>query len=877
MEATRNITRRQSRLEFQSIGELFRPEYGAVGQDAKNEKLWKLMANYKPIDMNSIQTQIVNHVEYTLAKNRFNFGNKHCYAAVAHSLRDRLIETFNDTQQYMHHQDVKRVYYLSLEFLLGRAMQNTLVNLQLEKAYSEALMDLGYQLETLYDEEIDPALGNGGLGRLAACFLDSLATLDLPAWGYGIRYNYGIFRQKIIDGYQVEVPDYWLANGNPWEIERQDVMYPIRFYGHVRKFQDKGKEKSVWEGGEIVVAEAHDNPLPGYNTFNSINLRLWKSIPTNEFDFASFNTGDYFGAIDARQRAEYISSVLYPNDSTMSGKELRLKQQYFFISATLIDVLRRFKKKKRDWKELPQKMAIQLNDTHPALAIVEMLRLLIDIEGLEHEFAFEIIYNVFAYTNHTVLPEALEKWNVGLMGHLLPRHLEIVYLINFFWLQKVQKKYPGNVNKMKSLSIVEEVEPKYIRMANLCIVGSHAVNGVAELHSGLLKTHLFKDFYEMNPKKFQNKTNGVTPRRWIKCCNPFLSAIYEKHLGNNDWVNELEKVKVLKAKAEDKAFQEEWIKMKLECKRRLVKWVKKECGVLIPENSLFDIMVKRLHEYKRQLMNTLYIIHRYLEIKATPAEERKNKFVPRVCMIGGKAAPAYITAKRIIKLVNCIANVVNNDRDVGDYLKVVFLPNYNVSNAEIIIPASDLSQHISTAGLEASGTSNMKFVMNGGLIIGTMDGANVEIAQEVGEENMFIFGALVDEVDKARDKMRSTNPYDYCGPVLNKVFDAILSGMFGSVDELKALIDVIRHNNDHYIVCHDFYSYLEAQERVDKAYRNQKDWTKKSIMNAVLSSKFSSDRTINQYAEEIWNIKPYPVPVPSRSMKERVKSHHKME
>ena len=475
-------------------------------------------------------------------------------------------------------------------------------------------------------------------------------------------------------------------------------------------------------------------------------------MPTSEFDFNSFNTGDYFKAIETRQRADYISSVLYPNDSTPGGKELRLKQQYFFICATLQDVIRRFKKRKRNWKDLPEKIAIQLNDTHPALAIVELLRILIDVEELSREFAFDLIYQVFAYTNHTVLPEALEKWTVELLGNLLPRHLELIYLINHHWMDKIGKKYPGNVNKMKSLSIVEEGPLKMIRMASLCIVGSHTVNGVAALHSELLKTTLFKDFFEMNPKKFQNKTNGVTPRRWIRCCNPGLAALYTKYLGNEDWLHDMDKVRDLMKHINNKEFVKEFMSIKLENKKRLARWIRQECGVTVNENSLFDVMVKRIHEYKRQLMNALYIAHRYLMIKEAKPEDRK-KFVPRTSMIGGKAAPGYFSAKRIIKFVNCLAETINNDKEVADYMRVVFLTNYNVSNAQLIIPAVDLSQHISTAGTEASGTSNMKFCFNGGIIIGTLDGANVEIAQEVGNDNIFIFGAKVEEVEGLRDKV----------------------------------------------------------------------------------------------------------------------------
>eukprot|EP01017_Pseudomicrothorax_dubius_P016539 TRINITY_DN1876_c0_g3_i1.p1 TRINITY_DN1876_c0_g3~~TRINITY_DN1876_c0_g3_i1.p1 ORF type:complete len:771 (+),score=244.59 TRINITY_DN1876_c0_g3_i1:49-2361(+) len=744
-------TKSSSRIADGDSSDQLRPVFKSR-ETINNEKLWSIMGSYLKNDVETIQQNIVNHIEYTLARTRFNFDNNGCYNATAHAIRDRLIESWNDTQQHWTNQDPKRIYYMSLEFLLGRHMQNALTNLRIEGAFKQALQDLGFKLEEIYEEEHDPALGNGGLGRLAACFLDSMATLDLPAWGYGIRYNYGIFAQKIVNGYQMEVPDYWLTYGNPWEIERVDVNYPVRFYGRTRKVTENGKEKTVWEGGEVVLAQAYDNPIPGYNTFTTINLRLWRSVPVQEFDFSLFNQADYFKAIEARQRAEYISSVLYPNDSTYSGKELRLKQQYFFVCATLQDIIRRFKKRRRTWKDFPEKVCVQLNDTHPGLAIVELLRILMDLEGLDREAAWTIVSKTFAYTNHTVLPEALEKWGVDLIGALLPRHLEIIYEINHFWLQKIEQKFPGDVSKLGPMSLIEEEHGKRVRIANLCVVGTFAVNGVAALHTELLKTTIFKDFHQLFPKKIQNKTNGVTPRRWILCCNPGLAELYTRVLGGVGWVNELDLIRQIEKKADNAEFQRVWAEIKLQNKRRLVKWVKSHCGITIDENSLFDIMVKRMHEYKRQLMNALYAIYRYFQIKNATPEERLN-FVPRTIFIGGKAAPGYTTAKRVIKLINAIGEVVNNDKEVNQYLKVVFLPNYNVSNAEVIIPAAELSQHISTAGMEASGTSNMKFAMNGCLIIGTMDGANVEIAEEAGKENLFIFGALVDEVNGLRQKV----------------------------------------------------------------------------------------------------------------------------
>jgi starch phosphorylase len=744
------LQRRGSKFDIQEDirSPLLRPEFVYTNEDHA-EKIWKLMQTYQGTDTKSIQRSIVNHVEYTLAMTRFNFSNFGCYQATAFSLRDRLLEQWNDTNQYFTTHNVKRVYYLSLEFLLGRLMQNTLNNVDMEPKYREALMDIGYDLERLYDEEVDPALGNGGLGRLAACFLDSLATLEVPAWGYGIRYDYGIFKQEIRDGYQCEIPDFWLSGGNPWEIERPEVSYQVRFYGYTEQYEDSGHTRSEWKGGEIVMAKAFDTPIPGYNTFNCNNLRLWKSIPAKEFDFESFNKGDYFTAVEARQRAEYITSVLYPNDTSKSGKELRLKQQYFFCSATIRDVIRRFKKGNTNWKDFPKKAALQLNDTHPAIAAVDFLRILIDEEKLDWNEAWKIMHDAFSYTNHTVLPEALETWSVSLFGNLLPRHLELIYSINHIFMEDIARRYPGDFEKMSELSIIQEGDVKRVRMANLSILCCHKVNGVAALHTELLKTTLFKTFHEYFPNKIENKTNGVTPRRWIHCANPKLSDFITETLGENEWISDLDRLEPLENFAEDDEFIEKWVEIKKNNKIKLAKKIKELLGIDIPTNALFDLHIKRIHEYKRQLMNILYVIHRYLTLKDMSAKEREQ-VVPRVVIYGGKAAPGYHNAKAIIKLINAVGQIVNNDEEIGDILKVIFYPNYCVSAAEILIPASELSQHISTAGMEASGTSNMKFVMNGCLIIGTMDGANVEIAEEIGEENMFIFGARIHEINDIR-------------------------------------------------------------------------------------------------------------------------------
>eukprot|EP00922_Rhytidocystis_sp_ex-Travisia-forbesii_P063550 GHVS01094528.1.p1 GENE.GHVS01094528.1~~GHVS01094528.1.p1 ORF type:complete len:968 (+),score=113.87 GHVS01094528.1:38-2905(+) len=847
--------------------------------DGGREKMWKLMETYISPDVHSIQRGIVNHVEYTLAKTRFNLDYEGCSRATGLSVRDRLIETFNDTNSFFHETDVKRCYYLSLEFLLGRAMQNALVNLDIEANYKSALADMGYNLEQLYECEPDPALGNGGLGRLAACFLDSMATLNLPCWGYGIRYTYGIFEQKIINGRQLEHPDYWLVHSNPWEIERTDCTYAVRFYGHVKEYQDDGGCKRYkWVEGEIVQAMAFDNPIPGFDTYNTINLRLWKACPGKEFDFHLFNVGQYLEAVRERQNAEYISAVLYPNDNTDEGKELRLKQQYFFVCATIQDVLRRFKRKPgRDWGELPQKMSLQLNDTHPTIAIPEFMRILIDVEGLEWDYAWSLTKQCFNYTNHTVLPEALEKWSAGLIELLLPRHLLIINEINFKFINEVRSVCGDQWDKITKMSIYEEGDDKRIRMANLAVIGCHKVNGVAAIHSDLVKKDLFPEFCELyalkgEKDKFVNMTNGVTPRRWLYCANRGLSDLISRRLGSDSWLKELDMLAGLGNHMDDPELQREWAEVKRQNKIKLANWVETRCDVKLDvDTMLFDIQVKRIHEYKRQLMNCLHIIYRYMCLRKMSPEQRAEQ-QPRACLIGGKAAPGYLVAKTIIKLCGNISQVVNNDVDTNKYLKVVFLPNYNVSNAQIIIPASDLSQHISTAGTEASGTSNMKFVMNGGLIIGTLDGANVEIREEGGNDTMFLFGAREDEVANIKEQARNGSyPID---SRLSEVFQYVRGGNLMCGDavaqaEFVEVIDQLCNNGsgycgDNYIVNYDFASYCDAQDLVDKTYKNKSEWWKLSIKAASAMGKFSSDRTIREYASFIWNIQPCERPAPSQ-------------
>lgn len=838
-----------------------------IFEEKKSEKdLVDWDHTYSSNSVPDIKKSIIDHLEYTLAMTRYTIQEDAGLRATSFSVRDRLIESWNDTNTYLYKVDPKRVYYLSLEYLMGRQLKNALINLGVMKNYEAALKELNLDLNKIYLQEVDPALGNGGLGRLAACYLDSMATLELPAWGYGIRYNYGLFKQKIVDGRQVEIPDYWLTRGNPWEIERIDVTYKIGFYGKSNKISDI---KGQWTPSETVIAMAYDIPVQGYNTFNTNNLRLWKSCPSYEFDLNSFNSGDYFQAVAERQKAETISSVLYPNDSKIEGKALRLKQEYFFISATLQDIIRRFRKKRsHNWKNFPEKVAIQLNDTHPTLAIIELFRILIDEENMNYQEAWDIVYNTFAYTNHTVLPEALEKWPIDLFASLLPRHLEIVYLINFFFIESIKSVFPGNSSMIERLSFIDEAGVRYVRMANICVACSHKVNGVAAIHSRILKEILFKDFVDyykqfkggLYKDKFINITNGVTPRRFVVSSNPGLSELITSTLKSDAWINDMIHIRDLEKFADNKEFRDNFDRIKKANKERLVKWVYEKCGITISSTFLFDIMVKRIHEYKRQLMNLFYVVHRYLWIKDLKPEERAE-VVPRVTMIGGKVAPGYAAAKNVIKLIHNVANVINQDHEVKDLLKLVFLPNYSVSNAEIIVPATELSQQISTAGTEASGTGNMKFAMNGGLIIGTMDGANIEIAEQIGKENMFIFGADDKAILKFRQLMREGKK-DYAPPKVRNVVNAILNNKFGNFSEIYPMLSRILNEDDFYCLCWDFESYCEAQKRVDEEYKNRDLWLKKSILSVARMGYFSSDRSILEYAKNIWNIESAPVPLP---------------
>lgn len=803
-------------------------------------------------DAESLKLAILNHLRSTLALDQYTATRRDLFQATAYAVRDQLVGRWMTTQQRYYNTDAKRVYYLSMEFLIGRTLENSLVSLDLLENCRKALHDLGFDLNSLIEMEADAGLGNGGLGRLAACFLDSMATLNIPGYGYGIRYDYGIFTQKIVDGYQIETPDNWLRYGNPWEICRTEYLYPINFYGRVVEYTDaRGKLHCQWVNTQEVMAMAYDTPVCGYNNDTVNTLRLWQAKSPRGFDLSYFNHGDYIRAIEDIALTENISKVLYPNDKIFEGKELRLKQEYFLVSATIQDIIRRYNKAHIHLDALPDKVAIQLNDTHPALAIAEMMYILVDREELSWDKAWELTEKVFSYTNHTLLPEALERWSVCLFEKVLPRHLQIIYEINRRWLEEVDRHYPGDIEKQRALSIIEETCPKKINMAHLAIVGSKKVNGVSALHSELLKHQVFKDFSEMEPEKFINKTNGITPRRWLKACNPDLSQLITERIGD-EWIRDLNQLKKLTAYTNDTQFCETWKKIKRANKERLSKVIFAEENISVNLDSMFDCHVKRIHEYKRQLLNILHVIHDYNCLKDNPQLD----FVPRTIIFSGKAAPGYALAKNIIKLITSVANVINHDKAISEHLKVVFLANYRVTLAEQIIPAADLSEQISTAGTEASGTGNMKFALNGALTIGTLDGANIEILEEVGKENIFIFGMTAEEVQAL--KHRGYNPWEYYqkNPALHRIFDMIGHGYFSSGDRdlFKPILHNLLEEGDFFCLLADFASYIECQGKVSALYHDQNEWVKKSIINVAKIGKFSSDRTIQEYAHDIWHL-----------------------
>jgi starch phosphorylase len=810
--------------------------------------------------IDSIKESFAHHLKYSLAKDEYTATKRDCFKSVALAVRDRLIKNWIDTQQTYYNRDTKRIYYLSLEFLIGRTLGNALMNQNITENYHKALQNLGYDIEELEEIEFDAGLGNGGLGRLAACFLDSFATLELPAYGYGIRYEYGIFFQRIIEGYQVETPDAWLRYGNPWEIERPEFLYIVKFYGRVRQYHDdKGTLRNEWVDTRDIVAVAYDTPIPGFGN-NTVNtMRLWAAKSTREFDLEYFNHGDYEKAVSDKAQTETISKVLYPNDNIFLGKELRLKQEYFFVSSTIQDIIRRYKKNRSPdigLNAFNEKVAIQLNDTHPSIGIPELMRILVDIEGIDWEKAWQITEKAFGYTNHTVLPEALEKWPVSLFERVLPRHLQIIYEINRRFLEYVSARYSGEADRVSRMSIIEEGVEKKIRMANLSIVGSHSVNGVSALHTEIIKKGLFKDFYELWPEKFNNKTNGITQRRWLKLCNPPLSELISATIGER-WITDLYGLKKLVPFADDPSFREQWREVKKKNKERLAEYIFQRTGLQVNTESIFDCHVKRIHEYKRQLLNALHIVFLYNQLKTEPNFD----FVPRTFIFSGKSAPGYHMAKLIIKLINSIAEVVNNDKHIGDRLKVVFVENYSVSLAEKIVPAAELSEQISTAGTEASGTGNMKFALNGALTIGTLDGSNIEILNEVSGENIFIFGRTAEEIEKLR--LRGYDPLQYYknNPELRKVIDMIGRCFFSKskTDLFMPLVRSLLVDGDHFMVLADFASYADCQKKVSETYKDPDIWTKMSILNVAGMGHFSIDRTTKEYAEEIWKVKSVPI------------------
>ncbi len=806
------------------------------------------------MSLETLKRAFLDNLFYIQGVDQSNASKYDYYVALAYTIRDRLLHRFlKSVETYKKNNDTKLVCYLSAEFLMGRHLGNNLVNLDIYQDIQKVIKELNLDLEELLEQEPDPGLGNGGLGRLAACFLDSLASLEIPAIGYGIRYEFGIFHQLIRDGWQAEVPDNWLKFGNPWELARPDESVEIKLGGHTQNYHDnQGNFKVSWIPDRIVMAIPHDTPVPGYKT-NTVNpLRLWKAEASESFNFDAFNAGNYDRAVEEKINSETISKVLYPNDNTPAGKELRLAQQYFFVSASLQDLIRIHLKNNPSLENFHDRIAIQLNDTHPAVAVAELMRLLMDEHGMGWDQAWYITQQTLSYTNHTLMPEALEKWSVKLFEKLLPRHLEIIYRINHFFLEDLRAWYPGRDDLIDEMSLIEEGYEQKVRMANLACVGSHAINGVAALHTELLKKDTLKAFAFLSPDKFFNKTNGVTPRRWILLSNPDLSKLVTDKIGDA-WLKDLSQMKALEKFAEDSEFGQQWRDIKKSNKEKLAQYILKTQGIQVDTNSIFDVLVKRIHEYKRQHLCVLHIITLYNRLKQNPDLD----IYPRTFIFGGKAAPGYFMAKLVIKLINSVADVVNKDPDIRGRLKVVFMPNFNVSLGQKIYPAADLSEQISTAGKEASGTGNMKFAMNGALTIGTLDGANIEIREEAGEENFFLFGLTADEVYQR--KAEGYNPYDYYegNEELKGVINSIKDGYFSHGDRelFQPIVDSLLYD-DPYMLLADYYSYIECQKQVAIAYRDQKKWTKMSILNSARMGKFSSDRTIREYCNEIWNAKP---------------------
>ncbi len=791
------------------------------------------------------------HLRYTLAKDDAHTTPRDRYTAFATAVRDRIVERWISTQEEYGRQNTKRVYYMSLEFLIGRLLGNNVINLKADQLCRDALQDFGVNWNDLRDYETDAGLGNGGLGRLAACYLDSMSTLDLAGMGYGLRYDYGIFRQRIVGGNQVEEPDHWLKDGYPWEMARPEYAQHVHFGGHVECRTENGRQTWHWEPAETVQGVPYDLPIVGYR--NAVNsLRLWSAKAVDDFALDNFNKGDYVKAVETKVLAENLTKVLYPNDNTSAGKELRLRQQYFFVSCSLQDILRRYRRLNPTWDALPEKVFIHLNDTHPTLVIPELMRILIDLEGLGWDQAWDLTRRATGYTNHTILQEALEKWPVPMMERLLPRHLQIIYEINGRFLQKVSALYPGDIQKLQRMSLIDEGGVRSVRMANLCLVGTSSVNGVAELHTKILKESLFKDFYELWPEKFHNVTNGITPRRWLLKANPMLAQLISESIGES-WITHLDELKGLEKFANDAGFLDALAKIKRSNKGQLAAWTQKNLGIALNPDAIFDVQVKRLHEYKRQLLLALYIIVFYNRLLNDPTYDPK----PRQFIFAAKAAPGYYMAKLIIRFIHGIAGVVNANPKTRDRLQVAFLPDYRVSLAEKIMPASEVSEQISLAGMEASGTGNMKFMMNGALTLGTYDGANVEINQEVGDANMFLFGLRTEDVARLRPTYVSRDYYRK-DPEIKLALDMIRENVFSLLDPglfepiLRSLLDY----NDYYMLLADLKDYCRAQDLVDRTYRDAKKWNRMSLVNIARSGRFSSDRAVMEYAKDIWHVEP---------------------
>lgn len=804
----------------------------------------------------TLKDEIRHHIRFTMGRDPAKPNRHACFMGLAYSVRDRLIDRWIRTQRSQYDTLAKRVYFLSLEFLPGRFLMNYLISLKMEEQARQTVEEMGFDLDDLEDQEWDAGLGNGGLGRLASCYMDSLACLGLPGYGYGIRYDYGIFHQTIENGWQREHCDNWSRRGYPWEIRRGEYLTPVRFYGHTESDTDAtGRRRYRWVGGEVVMAMACDILVPGYGDDFVTNMRLWRAQSSREFNLDEFNQGDYIGAVEAKVLSENISGVLYPSDELEQGRELRLKQQYFFVAATLADILRRYKKLNRDFSELPDFVAIQLNDTHPAIAIPELMRRLMDEEGLGWDNAWPICEKTFAYTNHTVLPEALETWPVDLVRRVLPRHMEIIFEINRRFLAMVRTGQKADNGLVKRVSLIAEGGQQRVRMAHLAIVGSHTVNGVAELHSRIIRESLFKDFHAIYPGRMANVTNGITPRRWLAQANPPLTRLINDTIGP-DWITDLNRLRELEPMAEDAAFRRRWLRTKRDNKQRLARYVLRKTGLGVDPDTLFSVQVKRIHEYKRQLLNVLHVITLYHRIRANP----DTPVVPRTVIFAGKAAPAYHQAKRIIKLINNVAAKINSDPGFLGKLRVIFLPNYCVSQAEKIIPAADLSEQISTAGMEASGTGNMKMSLNGALTIGTLDGANIEIMEEVGKENIFIFGLTADQVASLRSGGYDPLTWYNRDAELRQALDSIRRGDFSPSEPglFAPIVESLLTRGDYYLLLADYRPYVTAQEAAGKLFLDRDKWAKKSILNTARMGRFSSDRSVMEYADNIWELKPLP-------------------